>query len=155
VLEIHGRSICSILLPISSPYLLGPYLHWPLFKYSIKRAALPLIQNGGTLAKVNKMGVGGVLYYIFLPFSWLARVLLSIVLFIIAPFIHLGQITLYIVLSPYHALAKFEVSSDIAENSWLINRQIETQCSPQLDYMDNTNLIPVSVLLSCNRSSHW
>jgi len=52
--------------------------------------------------------IGGSLYYAVLPFIWVARVLLSITLFILNPFIYLSQIMLYIVIFPYRILAKFE-----------------------------------------------
>lgn len=69
--------------------------------------------------------IGGSLYYVVLPFIWVARVLLSIALFILNPFIYLSQIMLYIVIFPYRILAKFEVSPYTAKNALSIDCTIK------------------------------
>jgi phosphate/sulfate permease len=81
---------------------------------------------------VKTMGIGGIfgvgLYYIGLPLIWVARLLFSILWFILAPFIYLGQSMLYVILIPCHILAKFEVSLAIAENPWSADGHLETRC---------------------------
>lgn len=52
---------------------------------------------------------GAVVYYLLYPILLLLQALLTVLLFLAAPFIHLGHYIAYACWWPFHILAKFEV----------------------------------------------
>lgn len=53
--------------------------------------------------------IGAVVYYLLYPILLLLQALLTVILFLAAPFIHLGHYIAYACWWPFHIIAKFEV----------------------------------------------
>ena len=66
-----------------------------------------------------------VLYYILFPFIWILQSLISLLIVLASPLLHLAHYVLHACWLPFQFLAKFEASSPTTTSS---NQLLENKC---------------------------